>query len=68
MWTKARWCSWPACCWPRACWRRWSPAACGCPSLLLFLGVGMLAGSDGFGWLDFNDYELARASASSRSR
>ena len=30
------------------------------PSLLLFLGVGMLAGSDGLGWLDFDDYELAR--------
>jgi potassium/hydrogen antiporter len=30
------------------------------PSLLLFLGVGMLAGSDGFGWIDFSDYELAR--------
>jgi cell volume regulation protein A len=30
------------------------------PSLLLFLGVGMLAGSDGFGWLDFSDYELAQ--------
>jgi cell volume regulation protein A len=30
------------------------------PGLLLFLGVGMLAGSDGFGWIDFSDYELAR--------
>jgi len=30
------------------------------PSLLLFLGIGMLAGSDGFGWLDFSDYELAQ--------
>jgi cell volume regulation protein A len=30
------------------------------PSLLLFLGVGMLAGSDGFGWLDFSDYQLAQ--------
>jgi cell volume regulation protein A len=30
------------------------------PGLLLFLGMGMLAGSDGFGWIDFDDYELAR--------
>ena len=27
---------------------------------MLFLGVGMLVGSDGLGWLDFNDYALAR--------
>lgn len=30
------------------------------PSLLLFLGLGMLVGSDGFGWLHFNDYQLAQ--------
>ena len=30
------------------------------PGLLLFLGVGMLIGSDGTGWIDFDDYELAR--------
>jgi cell volume regulation protein A len=30
------------------------------PSLVLFLGIGMAIGSDGFGWFDFNDYELAR--------
>jgi cell volume regulation protein A len=30
------------------------------PSLILFLGVGMLIGSDGTGWIDFSDYELAR--------
>jgi len=29
------------------------------PGLLLFLGVGMLVGSDGLGWLDFSDYHLA---------
>ena len=29
------------------------------PGLLLFLGVGMLVGSDGLGWLDFDDYHLA---------
>ncbi|MEA2379684.1 MAG: potassium/hydrogen antiporter [Thermoleophilaceae bacterium] len=30
------------------------------PGLLLFLGVGMAIGSDGLGWIDFSDYELAR--------
>jgi cell volume regulation protein A len=30
------------------------------PGLVLFLAVGMLVGSDGLGWVDFNDYELAR--------
>ena len=30
------------------------------PSLLLFLVVGMAIGSDGAGWIDFDDYELAR--------
>jgi cell volume regulation protein A len=30
------------------------------PSLLLFLGLGMLAGSEGIGGIDFNDNELAR--------
>jgi cell volume regulation protein A len=30
------------------------------PSLVLFVGLGMLIGSDGTGWIDFNDYELAR--------
>jgi potassium/hydrogen antiporter len=30
------------------------------PALVLFLGLGMLIGSDGTGWFDFNDYELAR--------
>ena len=30
------------------------------PSLLLFLAVGMAIGSDGAGWIHFNDYELAR--------
>jgi potassium/hydrogen antiporter len=30
------------------------------PGLLLFLGLGMLIGSDGTGWIDFSDYELAR--------
>jgi potassium/hydrogen antiporter len=30
------------------------------PSLLLFLGVGMAIGTDGLGWIDFNDYRLAR--------
>src|SRR5215204_302154 len=30
------------------------------PGLALFLGLGMAIGSDGLGWIDFNDYELAR--------
>ncbi|MGE0066682.1 MAG: potassium/proton antiporter [Solirubrobacterales bacterium] len=30
------------------------------PSLLLFLGLGMLAGSEGIGGIDFNNAELAR--------
>src|SRR3954471_17574299 len=30
------------------------------PGLLLFLGLGMAIGSDGAGWIEFNDYELAR--------
>lgn len=31
------------------------------PSLVLFLGVGMAIGSDGLGYIDFDDYELAQA-------
>src|SRR3954449_312595 len=30
------------------------------PGLLLFLGLGMLAGSEGIGGIEFNDAELAR--------
>ena len=30
------------------------------PGLVLFLALGMLVGSDGFGWIDFSDYVLAR--------
>jgi cell volume regulation protein A len=30
------------------------------PALVLFLGLGMAIGSDGTGWIDFNDYERAR--------
>ena len=30
------------------------------PGLVLFLGLGMAIGSDGTGWIHFNDYELAR--------
>src|SRR5919205_3730902 len=30
------------------------------PGLLLFLGLGMAIGTDGLGWIDFDDYELAR--------
>jgi cell volume regulation protein A len=31
------------------------------PGLLLFLFLGMAIGSDGLGWIDFDDYELARS-------
>jgi cell volume regulation protein A len=30
------------------------------PGLVLFLGLGMAVGTDGAGWVDFNDYGLAR--------
>jgi cell volume regulation protein A len=30
------------------------------PALVLFLGLGMAIGSDGTGWIDFDDYDLAR--------
>ncbi|MGI8623635.1 MAG: potassium/proton antiporter [Solirubrobacteraceae bacterium] len=30
------------------------------PGLVLFLGVGMALGSDGLGWIAFDDYETAR--------
>jgi potassium/hydrogen antiporter len=30
------------------------------PGLVLFAGLGMLVGSDGLGWIAFDDYELAR--------
>src|SRR3989337_1522440 len=30
------------------------------PGLLLFLAVGMVIGSDGAGWIKFDDYEVAR--------
>jgi cell volume regulation protein A len=30
------------------------------PGLLLFLFLGMAIGSDGLGWIDFNNYKLAR--------
>jgi potassium/hydrogen antiporter len=30
------------------------------PGLVLVLGIGMLIGSDGLGWINFGDFELAR--------
>ncbi len=38
-----------------------SMARFGIPSLLLFLGVGMVAGSDGIGGIEFDDFRLARS-------
>ena len=32
----------------------------GVPALILFLGVGMLAGSEGFGGIPFDDFDVAR--------
>jgi cell volume regulation protein A len=32
----------------------------GVPSLVLFLGLGMLVGSDGLGWIAIGDYPLER--------
>jgi cell volume regulation protein A len=31
------------------------------PGLVLVLALGMVIGSDGFGWIDFDDFELARS-------
>jgi potassium/hydrogen antiporter len=31
------------------------------PALVVFLGIGMAVGTDGLGWIDFDDYELARS-------
>jgi potassium/hydrogen antiporter len=31
------------------------------PALVVFLGVGMAIGTDGLGWIDFNDYGYARS-------
>ena len=30
------------------------------PGLVLFLGLGMVVGSDGFGWIHFSNFDLAR--------
>jgi potassium/hydrogen antiporter len=31
------------------------------PGLVLFLGIGMAVGSEGLGWINFDDYQLARS-------
>jgi cell volume regulation protein A len=31
------------------------------PGLVLFLGIGMAVGSEGLGWIDFSNYDLARS-------
>ena len=38
------------------------------PGLLLFLGLGMAIGSDGTGWIAFDDYASPARSGSSRWR
>ena len=38
------------------------------PGLVLVLGLGMAIGSEGLGWISFNDYTLARRIGSSRCR
>src|SRR5204862_7424221 len=31
------------------------------PGLVLFLGIGMAVGSEGLGWISFDNYDLARS-------
>ena len=38
------------------------------PALVLFLGIGMAVGSDGAGWVRFDDYSVARDVGYSHSR
>ena len=47
-------------CWPPASLASLLAGRVRVPGLVLFLGLGMAIGSDGLGWIDFNDYELAR--------
>ena len=38
------------------------------PGLVLVLVLGMAIGSDGTGWIDFGDFELAQAAGGRRAR